>query len=218
VGGNTTRKAFQRGWTRQRCNHLTRSACYSSQQSRRGQEEKGGGEGKEHTYIQADEMMLEFRPAKLSVHIEELRHCGLEALGHNHGGRLHLEQPARGDIHTHTSNVVHVAMGDEQEVLRDGAGRAAADVEGDFERGKQDAGLLATDGDALNGEAGEVQGASGGAAEWGGRRRRGGGGRRGHGEREGGSQGGAGAMEEGGARLRGAGAAAGEARDPRVPE
>lgn len=77
--------------------------------------------------------------------------------------------------------MIHVSMGDEQEILRNGALRAAADVEGNLECGKQDAGLLTADGDTFEGEAVDFQGTSGGAAKLGGRRGRGGG----HGLRQG---------------------------------
>jgi len=66
-------------------------------------------------------------------------------------------------------------MRDEQKVLRDGALRAAADIKCNLERGKQNARLLAADGDTFDREPVDFQGTGGGAAKLGG------GGGRGHG-------------------------------------
>ena len=123
------------------------------------------GQGKEHTYIQAYEMMLQFRSIKLPVHLEELFHCGFQALGHDNRGWFHFEKPAGGYIHTHTSNVIHVGMRDEQEILRHGTFRTTADIKGKLEVGEQDARLLTADGNAFNGEAVELQRPSFRAAE-----------------------------------------------------
>lgn len=100
-------------------------------------------------------------------------------------------------------------MREEQEVLRDGAFGAAADVEGELEGGEQDAGLLAADRDTFDGEAVELQRTSFGATqlELGvrGRRR---GGRGGHG-RGGGGHSAGGVQRALGAMARGEGEAGG---------
>jgi hypothetical protein len=46
--------------------------------------------------------------------------------------------------------VVEVPVRDEEELLRDGALRASADVEGEAQRREDDAGLLTADGDAIH--------------------------------------------------------------------
>ena len=46
--------------------------------------------------------------------------------------------------------MVEVPVRDEEELLRDGALRASADVEGEAQRREDDAGLLTADGDAIH--------------------------------------------------------------------
>lgn len=57
--------------------------------------------------------------------------------------------------------MVEVGVGDEEEVLVHGPGRAAADVEGGVEAGHDDARLVAADGDALDEDALDVDALAG---------------------------------------------------------
>jgi len=101
--------------------------------------------------LEGDEVVLELGPVYGAVHLEEPLHEAPEARRDEDGGRAQPEEAPRGHLHGEAPDVVEVALGDEEELLRDGALRAAADVEGEAQRGEDDAGLLAADGDALHG-------------------------------------------------------------------
>lgn len=62
--------------------------------------------------------------------------------------------------------MIHVSMGDEQKVVRDGPLRASTDVESNLESGNQDAGLLTPHGDTFDGEIADFQCTGGGAPKF----------------------------------------------------
>lgn len=128
------------------------------------------------TNLEGDEVVAELGLVHGAVELEEALHGVPEAGRDEDGGRaLPVEAPG-GDVHGEAADVVEVGVGDEKELLRDGALRAPADVEGGAQRREDDAGLLPADGDALHGVAldGERRRLRLRPTRW----RRGGGGRR----------------------------------------
>jgi len=97
--------------------------------------------------------VVELGPVHGAVHLEEPPHEVGDGGGDEDGGLAHPPAAPRGDVHGEAPDVVHVRVGDEEEVLRDGERRAPADVEGEVEGGEHDAGLMPRDRDALHGVA-----------------------------------------------------------------
>lgn len=104
-------------------------------------------------YLERHELVVEVRLVHGSVDLEELPHEVRKACGDEDGGRAHPPATPRGDVQGEAPNVVHVRMGDEEEVLRDGERRTAANVESEVEGGEHDACLMPSDRDALHGVA-----------------------------------------------------------------
>ena len=100
--------------------------------------------------LERHELVVEVGLVHGAVHVEEPPHEVREAGGDEDGGRAHPPAAPRGDVHWEAPDVVHVRVGDEEEVLRDGERRAPADVEGEVEGREHDAGLVPGDGDALH--------------------------------------------------------------------
>jgi len=107
--------------------------------------------------LERHELVVEVGLVHGAVHVEEPPHEVREAGGDEDGGRAHPPAAPRGDVHWEAPDVVHVCVGYEEEVLRDGERRAPADVEGKVEGGERDAGLVPGDGDALHAVALDLQ-------------------------------------------------------------
>lgn len=101
--------------------------------------------------LEGNQVVLELRLVYGAVHLEQPLHEVPEARRDEDCGRAQPEESPRGHVHGEAADVVEVSVGDEEELLRDGALRTTADVEGEAQRREDDAGLLAADGEALHG-------------------------------------------------------------------